>query len=319
MKNRSVNWGAVGVLVAFIVGELALVAYIASILQSFSERNRDQPELTLTLLLLAGMVAFIAVITTAVAVLSALNLADRSQSFGLPEGTIRSIIALSLIIIFAMTSVYLYGQIRNPRVIVLRGLTQSQVDALPGEQIVGMTQAATATLAPPDGSGDTNVTASTEARFDVFREVRSTPASEQFAQQILTTIGTLVVAVSGFYFGAKVAGAGRDALEGASLSILSPEQNTKLLPSDKPLSIRLETHPKGLAIEGVVDGKTDPSLKQGGHGEFIYVRPALPKAKSAVLTFTLVANPAISQQITIDLEDTPQTEIPPAPAGKKAK
>jgi hypothetical protein len=44
-------------------------------------------------------------------VLSMLNAGDRKQAFGLPKGSMQALIALSLIVIFAIMSAFLYGRL----------------------------------------------------------------------------------------------------------------------------------------------------------------------------------------------------------------
>jgi len=286
MNGSSIKWRAVFWLLVLATVEVLFVAGIGLIFSAIAESRDLGPEAFLTLLLLAGIVAFVAMLTTAVAVLAALNLTDRTQSFGLPEGTIRAIIALSLIIIFAMSSVYLFSQLSAQRQLRIVGLTAEQVAAIPGPEIMS-----------------TKINADDPDLRDIERRLPMTESSQDFAQQILTTTGTLVVAVSAFYFGAKSVAAARGAAESPSLRILRPTDTDVALGSEeKSIPIRLESRPPGLAIEGKVDGEISKALTQVSHDEFVYARPGTTPVKPIQLTFTLVGNPEIRKSVTINFD-----------------
>ncbi len=107
-------------------------------------KNVD-PEIGLTLVLLFGMVTLFSVITLVIVVFAALKLSDPKEAMGLPKGSIRAIIALLLLIMFGIISMFLF------------------------RQVMAVDQA----------------------------------AGTKFAEQVLTTISTLVVSLASFYFGAK--------------------------------------------------------------------------------------------------------------------
>ncbi len=147
--------------------------------------NADQ---ALPFLLIGGITIFFVAICLVVLVFRRLGLHDPTKPLGLPEGSIRAFIALSLILLFFMMSVFLYFDLARPATSRAMDLTPEQLAAIPGEQIVGSTSR---TL--PDGA----------TVYDVDRRL-TTAASEDIARQIVTTISTLVVAISSFYFGSTV-------------------------------------------------------------------------------------------------------------------
>ena len=116
-----------------------------------------------------------------------MGLLDANQALGLPAGTIRALIALILILLFAIIGVHLFRM----------------VGAL-------------------DPAGTNAVSAEGVA----------------LAQQLLTTVGTLVVAVSGFYFGTA------SAARGAMISSQATKEATRLAVT---------------AAEGAVEGAAAPS------------------------------------------------------------
>jgi hypothetical protein len=138
-----------------------------------------RPEVMLPATLLIGLISLIGVLTLLVAVFSRLELTSREGALGLPDGTIQAIIALALILIFAIVGVYLHAVAGDGT--TLEGLTEAQVDALPVGDLISRSEV-------DPGS---------------FTAVVRNSAREDLATQLLTTISTLVVAVAGFYFGAK--------------------------------------------------------------------------------------------------------------------
>jgi len=180
------NWLMILIFI-IIVGVMALVAFPFIPLLKGNET-------TLSVLLILGVIALIMALTVAAVVFHYLNLADPKQSLGLPEGSVRAVIALSLILIFMISSLFLYEQVDSnsaPHIMVSQGLTQQQADAIP--------QADIAYINKTGGTGNTTL-------YDVGRIVPNTDkTSEDIAKQVITTVSTLVVAVSSFYFGAKTA------------------------------------------------------------------------------------------------------------------
>jgi len=124
---------------------LLLIFVFYSINYIMREWPEKFPEILLTFTVVAGVVVLLASLTTVTIITSYLDLSDPKEALGLPKGSVRALIALSLIVIFSIMSLYLYAQLAG------------------------------------------------------------TPSEEQtrFAQQLLTTISTLVVAVAAFYFGTK--------------------------------------------------------------------------------------------------------------------
>ena len=181
---------------------LAIVAGVSVILVGASAallyvipEGRFVPEIVLTILLLAGVVALISVLVMGVAVLAVLGLTDRTRAFGMPEGTVRAVIALSLVVVFAMTSVFLYGQLRKgPESTVLEGLTTEQFTAIPVSELISSDRSV---------KDDGTVLYSAEIRGE------RQDVSDDFAKQLMTTLSTLVVAVAGFYFGTRAVAAAR--------------------------------------------------------------------------------------------------------------
>lgn len=283
MDNKLFNLRAVVVLIVTSLVAIASIGFFGLIIGIIPE-ERFTPEIVLPMMLLAGIVTLIAILGIAVSLFAALGLATPTEAFGLPEGSVRAVIALGLILIFALTSVFLYGGLQLPPTGTLFGITREQLNAIPGNEIVSSL---------PSNLG--------ENLFDVERQMRN-DASEDFAQQLLTTISTLVVAVAGFYFGTRAVATAKEAVIRPTLRLLSPTSPANLGKDMAKLPIRLETRPAGLAIEGRVDGFFDESLKQTRYDEFEYHRPAGAPSGPVVLTFSLIGYPEVTQTLEVNIE-----------------
>jgi hypothetical protein len=203
------------------------------------------PEVILPILLITGIVSLLVTLTLIAVAFAALGLTERGQALSLPRGSIRAIIALSLIIIYMITGIFLYKEI----------------------SIV------------------TDPPLSTEAI--------------RFAQQILTTMSTLVVAVSGFYFGTKSVAVDKPAVEPFEISVISPSKPAYFpnVPGQE-IPIILKVIPVGEAVSWKVDGDTQKSLVQTKLYEFIYTRGQTAQ-DTVTLTFSIVKNPEKVDELVI--------------------
>ena len=148
-KKRSF-WGPLvsALLVLLLIsGGLAFVTY-------FFPVKQQQPELITGLVIILGLGVLLVLLFILAAGFSSLDIADKSQPMGLPEGSIRAIIALFLIVVWIVMSIYLFSAVGGP---------SSNSDAV------------------------------------------------KLAQQLFTTLSTLVVAVASFYFGSRSAASARRA------------------------------------------------------------------------------------------------------------
>lgn len=96
-----------GVLATVVLVAICIIIYLIASTTTPSEA-RSIPEFFLPALLVASVAGLIIALTVVAVVLSALGLGDRRQALGLPEGSVRALIALSLILIFAIIAIYLF-------------------------------------------------------------------------------------------------------------------------------------------------------------------------------------------------------------------
>jgi hypothetical protein len=185
--------------------------------------------IVVTLVVIASVIGLLAVLMMTALAFSSVKLSDSTQALGLPEGSVRAVIALSLIVIFVIVVVFLFGHLQ-PQIYPMPHLTEDQVKAIPGNLIAGdkrseedlkrkeaaafRAKAADLTTAKKleDAKKAEQAAAAKDSEaeaakglYTIDRIVEPTRGSEDFAKQIITTISTLVVSIAAFYFGSTTA------------------------------------------------------------------------------------------------------------------
>jgi hypothetical protein len=197
------------------------------------------PEIITAVVLVVGVIGLISALAVLVGAFHRFGLESRGSALGLPDGSVQAVIALTLILIFAIVGVYLHATSSAGDERVRPCLTRVQLEGL-GETLIEYTSlrvkrpappcttrvalpAVTATPAPPGSSRAqrrraqrtirtqrqalAQATRQTVLRYDATVAVPN-QERENITSQLLTTVATLVVAVAGFYFGAKAVQAG---------------------------------------------------------------------------------------------------------------
>jgi len=208
---RGKVWQLAGLLLLAGTISIGTVAAVVIATKQLKINGVFQPEVGLPILLVAGLIALVAALAILVGTFSIFGLSNRSAAFGVPEGTLQAVIAMMIIMIFAITSLYLNASLKETT-FRSTNISQQQLAAIPADQIRSITA-----RKAPDGT----------TVYDVDRALPNR-VGEDFAKQLLTTLSTLVVAIVGFYFGAKsvetgVAAAASSAPTNASLPLISGE------------------------------------------------------------------------------------------------
>jgi hypothetical protein len=182
------------------------------------EQSLTSASVVLTLVVIAGVISLLAVLMMTALAFSAVKLSDNKQALGLPEGSVRAVIALSLIVIFVITVVFLFGGLNRP-LGRIEHITFEQANAVPVSVLVSkraedpavaeLLKKAEEAKAKNDPNAATlqkdAETAAKASLYTVERSVDPSRGSEDFAKQIITTLSTLVVSISAFYFGSSTA------------------------------------------------------------------------------------------------------------------
>ncbi len=160
--------------------------------------------------LLRGVLALLVVLGGLTVLFSRINLPSPNEALGLPPGSVRALIALLLVLIFAIYAVRLLTFSKGESHIVA-GVTQEQLNQL---------LAQSASLVESSSKN-------TDGSYDVaLRDPPLSDTASNVGGQILTTISTLATAVAAFYFGTQsVAAATKGAAADAAPQVVSVTPN----------------------------------------------------------------------------------------------
>jgi hypothetical protein len=268
----------------------------------------------LTLVVLAGVIGLLAVLMMTALAFSAVKLSDKTQALGLPEGSVRAVIALSLIVIFVITVVFLFEGL-SPRLGHVEHQTLEQANAVPAGVFVSKhaedskvaelqkkadalkakalpdaadaakTQADAATKAQDDATA-----AAKGALYTVERFVDPSRGSEDFAKQIITTISTLVVSISAFYFGSSTAISAQKSAQTPSAPVISKQPADVSVSAGQPAEFSVEATGPNLSYQWqkvVGSGATDIS----GATKNTYRIPSVTAADTGSAFACKITNP----------------------------
>ncbi len=182
-EERSVTWLIAG-------GMISLLAVIA--LTRWLAKLTSFPDQTLPVELVGGLAGFLIAIGLLILLFRRLGIVDRTQPLGMPPGSIRAIMALILILLFVLLVVFIYFDIARPPGTIVRGVTAEQFAKIPFDQIES------SSLDPQSGLY-------TVGKYPPPRSADSV----DIGKQVITTVSTLVVSISAFYFGAQSVEMGR--------------------------------------------------------------------------------------------------------------
>ena len=169
-------------------------------------------ELSLPVLAIAGVVALLGSLALVAVSFSSVNMADKSQPLALPQGSVRAVIALSLVVLFAILTVYLFSSLNGPQQF---DAVATCLNAAQSAQVVSNPPSSEPLIRRPDQSC-TGFDAANPL-YDVVVQHPLSPAGIDFAKQLLVMIGTLVTSVASFYFGSKAVGEARDVAAGLNV------------------------------------------------------------------------------------------------------
>jgi hypothetical protein len=205
--EREQRWTLIAV--AFIVLLAAAGGFV--ILKLLPERLLSDPYVVIVLLV-AGFVSVTLLLYLGTIILRTAGLGTRGEALGMPEGSIRALIAMSLVLIFAIIGVTVLYSGLGGETIESKGITSADLERLENVQIIAIS------VVDPAASPGTE-------RFNVTARSELSQAGHDFGLQLLSTVSTLVVAVAGFYFGSRsVAQATKTSNEAAAAALAASAQ-----------------------------------------------------------------------------------------------
>ena len=162
----------------------------------------DQMRLVgLPMLAIFGIIILFGTLALVAMLFQSLGLTNRDEPLALPQGSIRAAIALSLIVLFAIISIMLFQSMLGSSY-VLQGMTKAQRDEMVTKAPDRVVEAVPAPCAAsvPQGS----MCSDADVRFDLRMQGATPPAAaSDLAKQLLVLVGTLMTAVTSFYFAGR--------------------------------------------------------------------------------------------------------------------
>ena len=192
MKLRGVSLILLFLFVVMLIG--ILLAYLVVPVLRQSPEREINPELTMAVAIVLTVAVMMALLFAVAAGFSALGLANKDLALGLPEGSIRALIALILIMVFIILDIYMFRIVAQGTEGTVTLESLEQLDTLADtDRIIDIQQV-------DGGAGN--------AMYVVAYRGQLNEDGKRLAQQVVTTVGTLVVAVAGFYFGSSAISGG---------------------------------------------------------------------------------------------------------------
>jgi hypothetical protein len=222
------------------------------------------PYLATTLVIIFGATTLVAILYIGTIMFSRLKLTDREEALGLPKGSVRALIALILIIIFAIMVIFMYSDMSVKPLTYENGTVMSY----PNGTIIWRPQ---------------------PYEFQI-----------DFGKQVLTTISTLVVAIVGFYFGTKAAKPEK-ALEETPNLLINPSGSLQLA-KNGTLIIKVKTTPDDEKVNWNIDPPTKGSIVLEGD-DYKFTPLGASKEDIIKLKCSLAKHPKIAQQLEIKITE----------------
>lgn len=198
--SRRVKWGVIGLLA---------VCAVLAIMLTWSGRSSDSA------LWFVGLLVLMATALTLTAIVfGGLDLNDANEAFGLPSGSVRTLLAVGVMVLFAVFGLKFFGdaqlQASTPR-LSDKPLEQIEVPVARLEVELARYQQVPSlmvVIASP-GRAPAGNDPGANAKLNLYTlEPRPSAAAVDAQKQLLTAIITLLTTVIGFYFGSKSASEG---------------------------------------------------------------------------------------------------------------
>lgn len=183
---------------------LALIVIIVGsgfVLSFFQARNAD-PEVMMGAVIVLSIATLMTVLFILAAGFSAMDLTDPKQALGLPEGSIRAMIALVLIMVFIIFGILLFRKVAVPDKTYFGQVKQLADVKIPeGTKTSFMFEK----ILDKDKYDPKTKEIINDNNYYVYGVAEASDEGKRLAQQLITTVGTLVVAIASFYFGTTMA------------------------------------------------------------------------------------------------------------------
>jgi hypothetical protein len=174
--------------------------------------NIDQT-ISLPLIVIIGLTVLLIVIGLLTFTFSVVGLSNATEALGLPDGSVRAIIALMLLVLFSILSIFLYNSLNAQQVQTRQHIAQSELDYLRSRAVIIHEEKEPDQPAQPGNGPQPAGGAAAVTTYTVTFAGVSGPADD-IAKQLIVMLGTLVTAVASFYFGSASVASANAAVRG---------------------------------------------------------------------------------------------------------
>ncbi|NCT84746.1 MAG: hypothetical protein GXC94_16490 [Comamonadaceae bacterium] len=203
--------GSFGAAVARLAGNgglgvgLVLVAGPSVMLFAGARQIHAIPLVGLPLLAIFGIMILFGSVALVALLFQSLGLTNASQPLGLPEGSIRAVIALALVVLFAIIAIMLFRTTAEP--LRIDGLTATQLAELAsgksGERLLGSMELGCARRPPNAAASAPAPCDEADRRYAVMLRAGVPTETTDLAKQLLMLVGTLMTSITSYYFAAR--------------------------------------------------------------------------------------------------------------------
>jgi phosphate/sulfate permease len=198
-----------------VVSGVILIAVVFGLFKS-QIFNQNQEYIQLSAIVLIGLGLTVALMAILVIVYAVINVDDPKQALALPEGSVRALLAFSLVLIFVCLAAFLFSKVDTKDCQTcgkaLTRVNDSQLADLKSNFTVAASQGTDKDGKPlyeqiPDPKDTTGRTLMDDVKhplYDVTYYPKLNHDASDFAKQIFTTLATVFVSVVSFYFGSSV-------------------------------------------------------------------------------------------------------------------
>jgi hypothetical protein len=179
-KSNALLWLFLAALILIVVGGGVLIYLLTT-------KFTPDPEIIMGIMIVFSIAALMTVLYLLAAGFSSMQLTDPTQALGLPEGSIRAMIALVLIMVFIIFGIFLFRKVGIPSSIYI-----GETDKISNVK-ADTTKTSLIFIANTNNDGSKG--------YHVYAREAINEEGKRLAQQLITTVGTLVVAIASFYFG----------------------------------------------------------------------------------------------------------------------
>jgi hypothetical protein len=188
-------------------------------LKGFPDLKDNSHYLVLSQIVLVGLALTVVFMALLAIIYSVMGVDDPKQALGLPEGSVRALLAFSLVLIFVCLAAFLFGEVNKnnqpAQVKTLTPVTEALLADLKTNFVVAPELAKDQTTGkvlyeqvpasdPKAASEGKTVDDVKHPFYTVTYYPKANKDAEDFAKQIFTTLATVFVSVVSFYFGSSV-------------------------------------------------------------------------------------------------------------------